>query len=82
MIPTIGRIVIYKTTKEQQDIMRVTPDCNVQEELPGMIVAVWGSEETSTVNLKVALDGALSEFWVTSAPWGDEPGQCHWPVKV
>lgn len=80
MEPTIGRIVIYKTTEAQQKAMQSAPalnkGTNVSKELPAMIVAVWGP---TVVNLKVFLDGH-GDIWVTSATLGDDPGQWNWPV--
>lgn len=75
MVPTIGRVVIYNTTKEDQKKMEDAPNCNEQEKLPATIVAVWSNE---CINLKVQLDGEGS-FWVTSANKGDLPGEWNWP---
>ena len=79
MIPSIGRVVIYNTTEEEQQKMRDMESCNVQEKLPAAVVAVWGDTEESAINLNVQLDGEGS-FWVTSALKGDEAGQWNWPV--
>lgn len=82
MKPTIGRVVIYNTTKEEQEKMRsaTNPGCNVHEKLPATVVAVWTEE---TVNLQVLLDGKIngeSTIWKTSASKGDGEGQWNWPV--
>ena len=83
MEPTIGRIVIYNTTKSQQRAIEAANrfngllNCNVQKQLPAMIVAVWGPE---CVNLKVTNDGNVADLWVTSATCGNQPGQWEWPV--
>lgn len=76
MVPTLGRLVIYRTTDEQRQKMHDMENCNVQEELPAIVVAVWGE---SLVNLNVQLDGE-GALWVTSAEQGDAPGEWRWPV--
>tara|TARA_B100001146_G_C15881878_1_gene306408 strand:- start:52 stop:285 length:234 start_codon:yes stop_codon:yes gene_type:complete len=75
MEPSIGRTVIYKTTKEERDLMKLNG--NPQEELPATIVAVHGS---GLVNLKVHTDSPHSALWKTSPEEGDQEGQWHWPV--
>ena len=81
MKPTIGRIVIYNTTENEREAMRLentSGGCNVQNKLPAIIVAVWND---TCVNLKVIADGqSLSDFWKTSATQGDQDGQWNWPV--
>ena len=42
MVPTIGRLVIYNTTEAEQQKMRDMQNCNVQQKLPAIVVAVWG----------------------------------------
>lgn len=74
MKPTIGRIVNYYTTESQRTKMRNSPNCNVSERLPAMIVAVW---TPTTVNLKVHLDGE-GDLWVTSVVEGILEGQWGW----
>lgn len=76
MEPTIGRIVIYKTTKEEQKAMQDSGKQNVQEQLPAIIVAVWAN---SVVNLKVVLDG-VGELWKTSTPRGEGAGSWDFPI--
>lgn len=71
MKPTIGTVVTYNTTNDEQTEMINNPDCNVQEKLPAIIVAVHSEE---SVNLKVFLDGK-GELWVTSSLKGDDEGQ-------
>jgi hypothetical protein len=77
---TIGRVVIFKTTEQQQDAMRKASllgrSCNASDELPAIVVAVWSQ---NVINLKVLLDG-IGDIWVTSVSEGDQPGQWHWPV--
>lgn len=75
MAPTIGRIVIYKTTEQDRKAMEYSCQ-NVQKELPAIIVAVYGE---STVNLKVILDGK-GDLWKTSASKGDQEGNWDFPV--
>jgi hypothetical protein len=81
MKPTIGRIVIYKTTEEDRKQMEKQRDetgsCNVQEKLPAIVVAVWSS---SCVNLWVIGDGE-KWYWKTSVQQGDGQGQWNWPEK-
>ena len=82
MKPTIGRVVVYKTTEQDQSLMKAKSEtdgrCNVQEELPAVIVAVWSDE---CVNLKVNLDGD-GEIWKTSINNGNEQGQWNWPERI
>lgn len=80
--PTAGRVVIYNTTEEEQEIMRQATTCNVQKQLPATIVCVWSDDEDASVNLKVQYDGSLADLWKTSAPRGNEPGQWNWPERV
>ncbi len=81
MKPTIGRIVIYKTTAEQKDnmeqLLKEYNISNIKEELPAIIVAV---HNVTCVNLKVFQDGNGSDIWVRSAIQGDQEGQWNWPV--
>lgn len=86
MAPSIGRTVIYKTTKEEREMLQES-GCNSQEELPATIVAVWGDQPTSAVNLKVHADGPVGDLWKTSMccaiadTEGNFPeGSWHWPV--
>ena len=79
MIPTIGRVVIYNTTEEDRQKMRNHPNCNVQEKLPAIIVAVWGETEISCVNLKVICDGEM-DLWKTSVSIGENEMNWNWPV--
>jgi len=81
MVPTIGRVVLYNTTEEQRKKMENDPNCNVQEKLPAIVVAVWGDTEESAINLNVQNDGEGS-FWVTSALKGDGEGNWNWPPRV
>lgn len=75
MNPTIGRVVIYKTTEQQRKAMDEDPESNVQEELPAMVVAVWSD---TCVNLKVITDG-FADLWVTSSNIGENEGEWSWP---
>lgn len=72
MKPTIGRIVIYNQTEYSKNSIQG----NKPDQLPAVIVAVWGEV---TVNLKVLTDG-VNDLWITSASKGDGPGQWNWPV--
>lgn len=80
---TPGRIVTYVLT--EQDAARVnTLDQNrnngaqLGSEFPAIVVRVWSS---TTVNLKVFLDGA-DDLWVTSRLEGERPGTWHWPART
>lgn len=67
----LGMIVNYKTTEQDQKKMSEHSSvCNVQAELPAVVVKVWGPE---CVNLKVFHDG-VGETWATSSLQGDAPG--------
>lgn len=75
MKPTIGRIVIYKTTSEDRRFMR-NMDCNERDELPAIIVSV---HDETYVNLHVFVDG-LTTLWRKSIVNGTADGCWHWPV--
>lgn len=69
-MPKIGQMVVYHTAGEQRNKMENAPECNVQTELPAIIVAVWSD---NCVNLQVIPDGNPTEgFWVTSALKGTD----------
>ncbi len=79
MKPTIGRVVVYKTTESERDTMDKSNSCNVQEQLPATVVAVHGE---TCVNLNVQLDGQLngnSIHWVLSSNMGKKEGEWTWP---
>ena len=78
MKPTIGRIVIYKTTEADRTLARTAANHNVQEELPAIVVAVWSE---TCINVRVFSDGNSLE-WKTSILQGEQEGQWHWPVVV
>lgn len=82
-IPKIGDVVIYNTTKqEQEDMKNCPPACNnVAEKLPAIIVAVWGDKPDSSVNLKVIHDGNSPDLWKTSVPRGDNKLNWNFPVQ-
>jgi hypothetical protein len=63
MKPQIGTIVVYHTTKEEREVMRNYFHCNIQEQLPAIVVASWGY---NTVSLKIFLDGDAPDIWKTS----------------
>lgn len=83
IIPTIGRIVIYKLAAA--DITRIQAkrlgfaynEAREGDEYPAMIVRTWGGTPASAVNLKVMLDGEDS-YWATSRTVGEKPGDYHW----
>jgi len=47
------------------------------QQYPALVVAVWGDNPTSAVNLKVELDGS-DNYWATSRSVGDDPGSYQW----
>lgn len=83
MKPTIGRIVIYNLTPEQQ-VKLGGNHCTHYEngtvtgsnKAVAIIVAVWSD---TCVNLKV-LGDSNNNLWVTSATQGDQLYQWNWPV--
>jgi len=70
MKASIGRIVLYRCTEEEQNLN------NHQEIAPAIITAVWSD---TCVNLKVILDGETN-LWKTSALLGESEMQWSWPV--
>lgn len=79
MKPTLGRIVIYNTTEDDRTEMENHMSCNVQLQLPAVIVAVWNDNEgEELVNLKVMTDGNMP-LWVTSVKKGNEEMEWNWP---
>ena len=76
--PTIGRIVIYHCSEDQMLTQKVNDNCNVQEHLPAIIVAV---HDDDCVNLKVIQDGTMEDQWLTSVVKGDDPNEWNWPVR-
>lgn len=77
MVPTIGRIVIYKPTKETKEaIKELYPDSGQNNELPAVITEV---HSVDCVNLKVMINGPCSDLWTTSTLLGTGDGEWHWP---
>lgn len=95
MQPTIGRIVHYKIS--EQDQQRITerqnrplPDgrsplansARSGDVFPAVIVRVWDTNpEAPLCNLHVLLDGELTH-WITSRQEGTEPGTWSWPPRA
>jgi len=48
---------------------------------PAIIVKVWGTDETSAVNLQAFLDGNIT-YWASSRCAGEGTGTWSWPTKV
>jgi hypothetical protein len=71
MKPTIGRIVLYHCTEEEQKSLN-----NHHTVAPAIITAVWSE---TTVNLKVLTDGNFN-LWKTSVSLGDNSYNWNWPV--
>lgn len=61
-------------------ILNVGNNAYEGDELPMMIVKVWGDTPTSSVNGQVALDGN-DTLWVTSVSVGTGPGSFSWPQR-
>ena len=91
MIPALGLIVIYNTTEAERNEMEAVNKakgkqmCNIQQQLPALIVAVWNNEgepatEGTVVNLQVMMDGHGC-IWKTSVHQGNEPGQWMEPKR-
>ena len=79
--PSLGRIVIYKTTPAQRE--RWTRDYGGNShlmELPAMVTCVHDGS-VGYINLRVFLDAKTTEAWVTSVYPGDQPGTWHWPPR-
>lgn len=83
MKPSIGRIVIYKTTQVERDHMQSLSNSgvptNISSELPAIIVAVWSE---NCINVKVIVDGRQQDILKTSISFGENEGQLHWPERV
>lgn len=87
--PTIGRIVHYRLTQGDVDLInerhpQVVDGRQVRNAvhegtvLGARVVAAFGG---TAVNLKVDLDG-YGEYWATSRPEGENPGNWFWPPRV
>lgn len=58
MKPTIGKMVVYRTTQADREMMkRSEQKCIVQEKLPAVVISVKDDE---TVNLRVFCDGDIT----------------------
>lgn len=75
VMPTVGDAILYFTTKEDKDVMRNLPNCNVQDVLPGVVTAGWGP---TLINAHVFFDGEGS-IWKTSIEKGKEEMNWCWP---
>jgi hypothetical protein len=86
MNPTAGRIVLYKLTDTDAQVIRSrraesgvpANEARAGDVYPAVVVRVWGG---MCVNLRVLLDG-LDDFWATSRVDGDAEGQWSWPPRV
>lgn len=81
IIPTVGRIVLYRFTQENADYLNKgkLPGniiCAGQD-YPAIVVVAHGCLPESYVNLQVLLDGPV-QFWATSVKCGDQPGNYRW----
>lgn len=82
-IPKLGDVVIYNTTKQEQESMGNCPPAsnNVAEKLPAIVTATLGEQPDSSVNLKVIHDGTSHDLWKTSVPRGDGEMSWNFPVQ-
>ena len=73
----LGKTVIYVPTDEEVEKQKKLYDggfCNVQPELPAVVVKEWGDVANgAAANLNVLMDGQGS-FWSTSKHLGTGPG--------
>jgi len=76
MKPTIGRIVHYRTTKDDRTVLGNTGGWEASL-LPAIITA---THSDTCVNIQVFADGRQN-LWKTSVNEGDGEGQWSWPVK-
>ena len=88
MIPSIGRIVLYRLSAEDVVAIKgnrtVRPTGNAVNEgeiYPAMIVRTWGNTEGSCCQLQVFLDGA-DTYWATSRREGQGPATWFVPPRV
>lgn len=91
--PTIGRVVHYTLAEHEasalaelhaDEIGRTLNRPRAGQAYPAVIVAVWGDQPGSAVNLRVQLDG-LAEHWATSRCIADEhqtEGRWAWPARA
>lgn len=88
IIPSIGRIVVYRLTKWNVDAIKLERhrrgihgnEVEEGQAFPMVIVCVHGSQATSAVNGKVLLDGP-DTLWATSVALGEGPGTFSWPLR-
>lgn len=88
MAPTVGRTMHY--TLNAGDVARIEyarqqginegNNVTVGDVLPAVVTRVWGEGEGTLLNLQVFLDGPDS-LWVTSRPFGEDPGCWTWPPR-
>lgn len=81
MKPSLGRIVLYRMTEVDCQIVAGRGKLNLPrpgDQYPAVIVRTFGS---TTVNLSVLLDGE-STYWATSRAEGDGESQWSWPPRV
>lgn len=78
----------YHRWKKNGTMVHVGNTVTEGQVVPAMVVAVWGGEVHSAVNLKLFLDGS-DDYWVTSTSVEDPkedvhgnavhtPGKYHW----
>ncbi|MGW6296698.1 hypothetical protein [Streptomyces sp. NPDC055058] len=90
MVPTPGRIVLYRLTEE--DAKHITHQ-RVQggltgnfvregDRYPAIVVKTFPANPADVANLRVLLDGQDLPLWVTSCHRGTEPGMWTWPERT
>jgi hypothetical protein len=84
IVPTIGRIVLYRLASydvvaihKQRGLNHSSNEISEGQVFPAIVVQTWGTTPTSSVNLKVMLDGS-DTHWVRSSSVGVNNGQYHW----
>jgi hypothetical protein len=94
--PTIGRIVLYRL--HEHDVRQIQRQrvnnrgfsggtVEEGEIFPAIVVKVWESSPTGSVNLQVLLNGN-DTYWIPDAPAsvpdhvGIEPGFWAWPPRL
>lgn len=87
-VPSIGRIVHYRLSKQDVDAINARRVDRLAygnpiaygDAFPMLIVAAWGQTPESAVNGRVLLDGT-DDLWVTSRLCGEEEGTWSWPPR-
>ncbi|MDG9703826.1 hypothetical protein [Streptomyces sp. DH37] len=86
--PSIGRIVLYRLSQEDADLIDRRRDhpgnklvgnpVSPGDVFPASVVRTWDDD---SVNLRVLLDGN-DDLWAPSRHQGSEPGTWAWPTRT